>query len=190
VLVLRLLVFRFRTVSFPPLLSLHAASPTTTGALLDALPAVRVPRRVGPPPLLHAKCGSNLAVLPSRPPFSSSQLLILTSHLILTTRPVGCPLRQMPPSRQARRRAERVAAKRAPADVAAAGSAGAAAALAKINVHPLGGWETQVQDPSVGPRGCCRARHVTSHRMPVTSARHASACMRRHQASALAPVNQ
>jgi len=52
------------------------------------------------------------------------------------------------PSRQERRKAERDAAKRAPAK---AGAAGAAAALANLNVNPLGDWTTQAEDPCVGP---------------------------------------
>ena len=53
------------------------------------------------------------------------------------------------PSRQERRKAERDAAKRAPAQ---AGAAGAAAALANITLnptHPGGDWTTQAADPSV-----------------------------------------
>ena len=61
-------------------------------------------------------------------------------------------------SRQERRRAERDAAKRAPAKTGAtraAGAAGAAAALANLNVN--GDWTTQTEDPHVlinalGPR--------------------------------------
>jgi TPR repeat protein len=63
----------------------------------------------------------------------------------------------MPPSRQERRKAEREAAKRAPARAGAAGAAGAnqgaagaAAALANLNVNvnpPLGDWTTQAKDP-------------------------------------------
>jgi TPR repeat protein len=66
----------------------------------------------------------------------------------------------MPPSRQERRKAERDAAKRAPARAGAAGAAGAnqgaagaaAAALANLNVNvnpPLGDWTTQAKDPTV-----------------------------------------
>jgi TPR repeat protein len=67
----------------------------------------------------------------------------------------------MPPSRQERRKAERDAAKRAPARAGAAGAAGAnqdaagvagaAAALANLNVNvnpPLGDWTTQEEDPN------------------------------------------
>jgi TPR repeat protein len=64
----------------------------------------------------------------------------------------------MPPSRQERRKAEREAAKRAPARAGAAGAAGAnqgaagaAAALANLNVNvnpPLGDWTTQAEDPN------------------------------------------
>ena len=50
----------------------------------------------------------------------------------------------MPPSRQERRKAERDAAKRAPATAGAAGNAGTAAAL----VNPLGDWTTQSEDPN------------------------------------------
>ena len=65
------------------------------------------------------------------------------------------------PSRQERRKAERDAAKRAPARAGAggaagaagaaggAGAAGAAAALANLNVNPLGDWTTQTGDPMV-----------------------------------------
>ena len=73
----------------------------------------------------------------------------------------------MPPSRQERRKAERDAAKRAPAKTGtagAAGAAGAAAALANLTVEPLGGWTTQAEDPHVGPGGYSQAaRH--SHGM-------------------------
>ena len=70
----------------------------------------------------------------------------------------------MPPSRQERRKAERDAAKRAPARAGAAGAAGAnqgaagaaaaaaaAAALANLHVNanpPLGDWTTQAEDPN------------------------------------------
>ena len=50
------------------------------------------------------------------------------------------------PSRQERRKAERDAAKRAPAQ---AGAAGAAAARANVNVTQLGNWTTQAADPYV-----------------------------------------
>ena len=56
------------------------------------------------------------------------------------------------PSRQERRKAERDAAKRAPAQTAAAGAAGAAgaaAALANLGVNPGGDWTTQQGDPDV-----------------------------------------
>ena len=63
---------------------------------------------------------------------------------------------QIWPSRQERRKAEREAAKRAPARAGAAGAAGAnqgaagaAAALANLNVNvnpPLGDWTTQAKD--------------------------------------------
>ena len=58
----------------------------------------------------------------------------------------------MPPSRQERRKAEREAAKRAPARAGAAGAAGAAAALGNLYVNvnpPLGDWTTQAKDPNV-----------------------------------------
>jgi hypothetical protein len=54
------------------------------------------------------------------------------------------------PSRQERRKAERDAAKRAPAQAGAAGAAGATAARA-MNVVPLGDLATQAKDPYVGP---------------------------------------
>jgi hypothetical protein len=70
----------------------------------------------------------------------------------------------MAPSRQERRKAERDAAKRAPARAGAAGAAGAnqgaagaaaaaaaAAALANLHVNanpPLGDWTTQAEDPN------------------------------------------
>jgi hypothetical protein len=53
------------------------------------------------------------------------------------------------PSRQERRKAERDAAKRAPARAGAAGVAGAAAALADSGVDPGGDWTTQAEDPNV-----------------------------------------
>ena len=61
----------------------------------------------------------------------------------------------MPPSRQERRKAERDAAKRAPAKAGAAGAGGAggaAAALANlnVNVNPGGDWTTQAEDPALG----------------------------------------
>ena len=69
-------------------------------------------------------------------------------------RPLGCSVRQMPPSRQERRKAERDAAKRAPTKAGAGGAGGAAAAPANLNVnHPLGDWTTQAADPFVGPFG-------------------------------------
>jgi len=55
----------------------------------------------------------------------------------------------MTPSRQERRKAERDAAKRAPAKAGAAGAAGAAAARAPVNVNPGGDWTTQTEDPNV-----------------------------------------
>jgi len=58
---------------------------------------------------------------------------------------------QMAPSRQERRKAERAAAKRAPAQAGAAGAAGAAAAAANVvvNVNPLGDWTTQTENPAL-----------------------------------------
>jgi len=55
------------------------------------------------------------------------------------------------PSRQERRKAERDAAKRTPAQAGAAGAAGAAADLAilNVNVNPVGDWTTQADDPMV-----------------------------------------
>jgi len=56
-------------------------------------------------------------------------------------------------SRQERRKAERDAAKRAPAPAGTAGvagAAGAAAALANINVKPLGDWKTQTENHKLG----------------------------------------
>jgi hypothetical protein len=52
------------------------------------------------------------------------------------------------PSRQERRKAERDAAKRAPAKAGAGGAAGAAAARTDVNVTPLGDWRTQAADPA------------------------------------------
>jgi hypothetical protein len=77
----------------------------------------------------------------------------------------------MAPSRQERRKAERDAAKRAPAKSGAGGAggaAGAAAALANLNVNPLGDdWTTQAADPYVGPGRHCLARHVPRCPLPV-----------------------
>jgi hypothetical protein len=62
------------------------------------------------------------------------------------------------PSRQARRQAERDAAKRKPGQArgeatagaaVAAEAAGAAAALANLNVNPGGDWSTQATDPNL-----------------------------------------
>ena len=80
-------------------------------------------------------------------------------HSSSNSRPGGS-FREMPPSRQERRKAEREAAKRAPSNAGAAGDAGAAAALANLNVNPLGHWTTQAEDPCVGPGGYCPSRHV------------------------------
>ena len=63
-----------------------------------------------------------------------------------------------PPSRQERRRAERDAEKRTPAQAGATGAA--TAARADVYVSPLGDWTTQADDPFVGPSGYCLARHV------------------------------
>ena len=57
------------------------------------------------------------------------------------------------PSRQERRRAERDAAKRAQARAGAAEAGRPAAALANVNVIPLGDWTTQADDPYVWPGG-------------------------------------
>jgi len=59
------------------------------------------------------------------------------------------------PSRQERRKAERDAAKRAPAAAGAAGATGAAgaataAARANVDVNPIGDWTTQAEDPAAG----------------------------------------
>ena len=55
------------------------------------------------------------------------------------------------PSRQERRKAERVAAKRAPGQAGAGGAGGAAAATANpnVNVNPGGDWTTQASDATV-----------------------------------------
>ena len=55
------------------------------------------------------------------------------------------------PSRQERRKAERAAAKRAPAQAEASGAAGATAALANLRVDQGGDWTTQTENPVVGP---------------------------------------
>ena len=52
------------------------------------------------------------------------------------------------PSRQERRKAERDAAKRAPAQAGAAGAGGPAAALDNLTGHPGGNWTTQASDPA------------------------------------------
>ena len=61
-----------------------------------------------------------------------------------------CSFRPMP-SRQERRKAERDAAKRAPAQAGSAGAGGAAAALANlnVNVNPGGDWTTQAADSNL-----------------------------------------
>ena len=67
----------------------------------------------------------------------------------------------MPPSRQERRKAERAAAKRAPAQAGsggAGGAGGAAAARADVNGNAGGDWTTQSGDASLlmralGPEG-------------------------------------
>ena len=53
-----------------------------------------------------------------------------------------CPM----PSRQERRKAEREAAKRAPAQAGAAGTGCAASARVNMNVNPGGDWSTQASD--------------------------------------------
>jgi len=62
--------------------------------------------------------------------------------------PFVFPRFQMPPSRQERRKAERDAAKRAPARAGAAGAAGAAADLANLDVNAGGDWKTQAEGPA------------------------------------------
>ena len=65
----------------------------------------------------------------------------------------GCSTsRQIMPSRQERRKAERDAAKRAPGQAGAGGAGGAggaATALANLSVNPGGDWTTQAADPAV-----------------------------------------
>ena len=85
--------------------------------------------------------------------------------------PLGYSLRPMAPSRQERRKAERDAAKRAPANAGAAGAKKAAAALANLNVNSLGDWTTQAEDASVGP-GVFPPRH----RVPFNSRDEGSKC--------------
>jgi hypothetical protein len=65
----------------------------------------------------------------------------------------------MAPSRQERRKAERDAAKRAPAQAGAAEARGAAAARANTNLNPVGDWTTQAKDPSVWLGGYCSPRY-------------------------------
>jgi len=107
------------------------ASPST-GPLLDGTPDLCVPPstyRTARRLLLHATGGW---VKPGR-------FLLLHSNQVM-------------PSRQERWKAERDAAKRAPAKAGAAGdegAAGAAAALANLNVNPLGDWTTQTEDHNV-----------------------------------------
>jgi hypothetical protein len=55
----------------------------------------------------------------------------------------------MAPSRQERRKAERDAAKRAPAQAGAAGAGRPAADGANVTVSPLGDWTTQAADHTV-----------------------------------------
>ena len=55
----------------------------------------------------------------------------------------------MPPSRQECRKADRDAAKRAPAQAGAAGAARPAAARANVHVNPLWDWTMQEKDPEV-----------------------------------------
>ena len=77
---------------------------------------------------------------------SRSRSFIISSLLLL--------LRLQMASRQERRKAERDAAKRAPANAGSAGAAGAAgaggaaAARADVNANPPGDWTTQEQDPT------------------------------------------
>ena len=89
----------------------------------------------------------------------------LLFRTLSTAAAARCSLRQMAPSRQERRKAERDAAKRAPARAGAGGAGGVAAALANLNVNPLGDWTTQAEDPLVGPGGYCLARQVTGCRL-------------------------
>jgi len=77
------------------------------------------------------------------------------------------------PSRQQRRKAERDAAKRAPAKTGIGEGAGAAAAGANVNVVPLGDWTTQAEDPTVGPCGYCL---LATHRMSFHSRYKGSKC--------------
>ena len=112
-------------------------------------------------PFLDAKGG---CVKPGRCIISSVSSELLTGRLFRTA--VLVPS-QMPLSRQERRKAERDAAKRAPAKTTAAGAgaggaAGAAAALANLNVNQLGDWTTQAEDPAVGPGRYCAPRHRLS----------------------------
>ena len=69
---------------------------------------------------------------------------------------------EMPPSRQERRKAERDAAKHAPR-VGGTGAAGAAAALANLNVNAGGDWTTQAEHPYVGPGPVDFALQATSY---------------------------
>ena len=83
----------------------------------------------------------------------------------MTSPPSHGIVRSQMTSRQERRKAERDAAKRAPAKAGAAGAAGAAAALENLNVNPLGDWKTQAEDPAVGLADCspileCRKTRV------------------------------
>ena len=103
---------------------------SSTG-LPDACAALGVSARASPSPEANGWVGET----PLTSPSSSSNLSVLM------------------PSRQERRKAERDAAKRAPAQAGAAGAAGAAAALANLRVHPDGDWATQAADPEVGPGG-------------------------------------
>jgi len=75
-------------------------------------------------------------------------------------------------SRQERRKVERDAAKRAPANTEAGGAGGAAAALAHLRVNPLGDWPTQATDPYVGPGGFCHCS--PRHRIYLTRQRKCS----------------
>ena len=56
---------------------------------------------------------------------------------------------------------------RVPDQAEAAGVAGAAAAIANLdmNVNPVGDWTTQAEDPYVGPVGYCLARQSPRYLM-------------------------
>ena len=76
------------------------------------------------------------------------------------------------PSRQERRKAERDAAKRAPGQAGAAGATGAAgtaaaAARTNVDVHPIGDWTTQAEDPAAGAL-YTRPLFSSTYAVPVT----------------------